>query len=195
MHTVYSASTNRQGDCADANGNIGSTSASFCSPYTYDVENRIVSVPGQLYQQYTNYAYAPGNKRVWRGTTTQNQSGLGSLTLDEITFWSVTGQKLATYNVTGDPSVVYFWDNYDNAPTPAVTVAVATSNYYFGGKLIKNANGYTVSDRWANSIPGARRNRRRRQMAPRSSPATFEMLKLGWIMPTRDIINPAWGGS
>jgi len=167
MHTVYSASTNRQGDCADANGNIGSTSASFCSPYTYDVENRIVSVPGQLYQQYTNYAYAPGNKRVWRGTTTQNQSGLGSLTLDEITFWSVTGQKLATYNVTGDPSVVYFWDNYDNAPTPAVTVAVATSNYYFGGKLIKNANGYIGSDRlgsmgkfypWGQEKPSATTN-------------------------------------
>jgi RHS repeat-associated protein len=79
----------------------------------------------------------------------------------------VTGQKLATYAVTGDPSVVYFWDNYDNAPTPTVTVALATSNYYFGGKLIKNANGYIGSDRlgsmgkyypWGQEKPSATTN-------------------------------------
>jgi hypothetical protein len=69
-------------DCADANGNVNSTT-NCSNGYGYDVENRIVSVPGN-----TAYGYALGNKRVWRGTTSANH-----LTLDELTFWSVTGQK------------------------------------------------------------------------------------------------------
>jgi len=85
---TYNAATNRRdGESADANGNIA------LAGYTYDIENRIVSVPGG-----TQYAYAPGNKRIWKGTTSGS-----TLTLDEITFWSITGQKLATYAVTGDP--------------------------------------------------------------------------------------------
>jgi RHS repeat-associated protein len=133
LSTVYSASNNRQGDCADANGNINSTTN--CSGgYGYDVSNRIVSVPGG-----TAYGYAPGNKRIWRGTSAL-VGGYYQLTLDELTFWSVNGQKLATYNISGDPSVVY-------SGTPSLTVSLVTSNYYFGRKLIKNGNGYVGSDR------------------------------------------------
>jgi YD repeat-containing protein len=69
LSVVYNAATNRQSsECADANGNIlgGTMVGSFCSGqlYNYDVENRLVSPATN-----TQYAYAPGNKRVWRGTT------------------------------------------------------------------------------------------------------------------------------
>jgi RHS repeat-associated protein len=119
----------------------------------YDVSNRIVSVPGG-----TQYAYAPGNKRIWRGTTAI-VNGSYQLTLDELTFWSVSGQKLATYTVSGNPAVSY--------SSPSLTVTLATSNYYFGGKLIKNANGYIGSDRlgsvgkyypWGQEKPSATTN-------------------------------------
>jgi YD repeat-containing protein len=97
LHVVYNSSNRQTTDCADANGNV-SSSTNCPGGYGYDVENRIVSVPGN-----TAYGYAPGNKRVWRGTTSANH-----LTLDELTFWSVTGQKLATYTIQGgDPTVVY----------------------------------------------------------------------------------------
>jgi RHS repeat-associated protein len=131
LHVVYNASNNRQTtDCSDTNGNINSAAACSGAPYSYDVENRIVWVPGN-----TAYAYAPGNKRVWRGTTSASH-----LTLDELTFWSVTGQKLATYTIQGgDPTVVY--------SPPSIGVVIATSNYYFGRKLIKNGSGYVGSDR------------------------------------------------
>ena len=48
------------------------------------------------------------NKRVWRGVwTVDPDSGISLLTTDEVTFWGVTGQKLATYQiqvVTGNGS-------------------------------------------------------------------------------------------
>jgi RHS repeat-associated protein len=142
--------------CVDANGNINSSStgsfacASNPNVYGYDVSNRIVTVPGS-----TSYAYAPGNKRVWRGTTTS-----GHLSLDEITFWSVGGKKLATYTIQGgDPTVVY--------SPPSMTVVLATSNYYFGRKMIKNGTGYLGTDRlgsigkfypWGQEKPSATTN-------------------------------------
>jgi RHS repeat-associated protein len=82
------------------------------------------------------YSYAPGNKRVWRGTWSA-----GSQTADEVTFWSVAGQKLATYSITMTP--------YIAVPTtqPTMTLTQTGTNYYFGGKLIKNAGGYVYADR------------------------------------------------
>jgi hypothetical protein len=78
-----------------------------------------------------NYSYAPGNKRVWRGnwayTTAWNR------TQDEITFWSISGRKLATYNLTQFGTTLY--------------ATQSGTNYYFGGKLIKNTSGYVYSDR------------------------------------------------
>jgi RHS repeat-associated protein len=79
--------------------------------------------------------------------TQDPNTGQPSLTLDEITFWSVTGQKLATYPLSGDPNRTYIWGQAEGAPTPAVTASLGTSNYYFGGKLIKNNTGYVSTDR------------------------------------------------
>ena len=157
LSVAYNTNNQQTTDsCVDANGNINSSTnglyacLSSSSTYGYDVSNRIVTVPGG-----TAYAYAPGNKRVWRGTTT-----LGHLTLDELTFWSVTGQKLATYTIYGgDPTVVY--------SPPSMAANLATTNYYFGRKLIKNANGYIGSDRlgsigrfypWGQEKPSATTN-------------------------------------
>jgi RHS repeat-associated protein len=137
LSVSYNSSTNLQTtDCADANGNILGTAAYNCPGsgqlYTYDVSNRLVSVPGG-----TQYAHAPGNKRIWKGTLSYNQyTGTNTLSQDVITFWSVTGHKLGDYNITGDPNVVYSWNNYNGFPTPTVTFAMSTANYYFGGKLI-----------------------------------------------------------
>ena len=90
------------------------------------------------------YSYAPGNKRVWRGVGSWN-SGTGQWSpTDEVTFWSVTGQKLATYQLTTTLGV--------GPPEPSAPAFYATQtacNYYFGGRLIKNGNGnsWVYSDR------------------------------------------------
>ena len=124
---VYDPSTNHPtgSGTVDANGNLlvyegGGT-------VTYDSRNRMAGVVG-LYQ----YSYDPGNKRVWRGVWTS-----GTLATDEMTFWSVSGQKLATYqlNVT------------QNVNPPTMYASQTGTNYYFGTKLIKNAGGYIGADR------------------------------------------------
>ena len=131
LSVSYDPATNRQtGESADANGNICTSYTSSCpKPYTYDVENRIRFVGGSSTTPVeTAYSYAPGNKRVWRG----NWSGY-TQTLDEVTFWGANGQKLTTYSLS-----MY---NYN-------LVATSTgSNYYFGGKLVKNTGGYVTPDR------------------------------------------------
>jgi RHS repeat-associated protein len=128
LNVSYNPATNRQtGECADANGNLNS--ASVCNGsggVYYDVENRIVRSPGDLAWAYS---YAPGNKRVWRGQWDTN----GTQTTDEITYWSATGQKLATYQLSA-------------YGTQLVATATGT-NQYFGGKLIKNSTGYVTPDR------------------------------------------------
>ena len=63
---------------------------------------------------------------------------------DEVTFWSVNGQKLATYQLTTTLGV--------GPPEPSAPAFYATQtacNYYFGGRLIKNGNGngWVYSDR------------------------------------------------
>ncbi len=94
------------------------------------MENRIVRNSGYLAWAYS---YAPGNKRVWRGAWTVDNNLNYTQTLDEITYWSATGQKLATYQLSAYGSQL---------------VATATgTNQYFGGKLIKNAGGYVTPDR------------------------------------------------
>jgi RHS repeat-associated protein len=99
MHVAYNPATNRQtGDVADANGNIGSS-------YTYDMSNRLIQASGTSMV----YAYAPDNKRVWRGD--------GSST-NEYTFWTPGGQKLATYTPT-------MWG-----------LSLTSANVYFGSRLI-----------------------------------------------------------
>ena len=131
LSVSYDPATNRQtGESADANGNICTSYTSSCpKPYTYDVENRIMFVGGSPTTPVeTAYSYAPGNKRVWRG----NWSGY-TQTVDEVTFWGANGQKLTTYSLS-----MYGYN----------LVATSTgSNYYFGGKLVKNTGGYVTPDR------------------------------------------------
>ncbi len=119
----------------DANGNpgyvpdpaFGSSGAAI-----WDVENRLL----MLWQStpVMSYAYDPGQlKRVWRGTWTGSYGSYTRGSTDEITFWSITGQKLATYNVTTWGSTIY--------------ATQSGTNYYFGAKLIKNNNGWVYADR------------------------------------------------
>ena len=76
-----------------------------------------------------------------------------SPTANEVTFWGVTGQKLATYQI--------------QVGTNALQMTQTGTNYYFGSKLIKNAGGYVVADRlgsigkfypWGQEKPSATTN-------------------------------------
>ena len=127
LSVTYDPATNRQtGECADANGNLNSAPTCWNQAMYYDVENRPVKNSGYLAWAYS---YAPGNKRVWRGVWDTNNTQ----TVDEVTFWGVNGQKLTTYSLS------MYYNQF---------VATSTgSNYYFGGKLIKNATGYVTPDR------------------------------------------------
>ncbi|HEY7336734.1 MAG TPA: RHS repeat-associated core domain-containing protein, partial [Bryobacteraceae bacterium] len=132
LGVTYDPATNH-GSYADANGN--SMSGSCCGFYTYDVENRIVQTPGYgaMY-----YSYAPGNKRVWRGTGTPNTTGSNPQQTDELTLWGPSGQKLGSWQMS-----------VQNVPGyPELSCAAATgTNIYFGSKLIKNAGGWVYADR------------------------------------------------
>ncbi len=118
----------------DANGNPGyvpDPAFGSSGPAIWDVENRLL----MLWQStpVMSYAYDPANKRVWRGTWTGSYGSYTRGSTDEITFWSVTGQKLATYNVTTSGSTIY--------------ATQSATNYYFGAKLIKNNHGWVYADR------------------------------------------------
>jgi RHS repeat-associated protein len=121
MHVVYSAANNRAGDPADANGNIGS--------YTYDIENRIVQVPNTTVQ----YAYDPGNKRVWRGDSNNG--------IDEIAFYGVNGQKLGTYSVTVNGTTLKFY--------------MTGTRAYLGGKLLAEGARVSGNTDWVQLTPVA----------------------------------------
>jgi RHS repeat-associated protein len=135
---VFNAATNQPSGygIADANGNMSGFG-------NYDVANQFIGQYGNF-----QYSYAPGNKRVWRGVWTS-----GTLTTDEVTFWSPSGQKLATYQMTLSGTQWY--------------AAQTGTNYYFGSKLIKNAGGYVGADRlgsighfypWGQEKPSATTN-------------------------------------
>lgn len=153
LHVVYDATHNRQsGECADANGNIGGGS---CGTYGYDVENRITSAAGMT------YAYAPGNKRVLRFAWTSG-SGYNVTTTNEITFWSVAGQKLATFNLTGNA-----FQNNNGSETYSLGAQISAQNAYFGGRLVANNKGNVLQDRlgsggkfypWGQEKPSATTN-------------------------------------
>jgi RHS repeat-associated protein len=125
LNVSYNPATNRQtGDCADANGNLNSYPACANGNY-YDVENRITRNSGTLAWAYS---YGPGNKRIWRGVWSGSTQ-----TVDEVTYWGATGQKLVTYQLSLSVNQL---------------VATATgTDQYFGGKLVKNATGYVTPDR------------------------------------------------
>ena len=123
MAATYDANNHAGGE--DANGNPGYVPApaqGTSVPGAYDVENRVVSLN---IHSLMNYSYAPDNKRVWRGN-----NGNGT---DEVTFWSISGRKMGTYNITQSGSTLY--------------CTQSGVNLYFGGKLIKNASGWVYPDR------------------------------------------------
>jgi RHS repeat-associated protein len=95
---------------------------------SYDVSNRLKQA-GSM-----QYGYDPGNKRVWKnpGTGVANE---------EFTFWA-GNQRLGTYKST-------------NPGTAAFTVA--STNLYFGGRLIQ-ANGTAILiDRLGSNVMGGKR--------------------------------------
>jgi hypothetical protein len=140
----YDANNHAGGE--DANGNPSSIylpagGASFAA--TWDVENRLVATGGST----IFYSYAPGNKRVWKGGgsfVTQSSSltyqcNTGQGTTDEVTFWGVNGQKLGTYQLSESPS--------GSTASCTFSAAGTGTDYYFGGKLLKNPSGWVFPDR------------------------------------------------
>ena len=113
MAATYDANNHAGGE--DANGNPGYVpvpAQGASVPGAYDVENRVVSLN---IHSLMNYSYAPDNKRVWRGN-----NGNGT---DEVTFWSISGRKMGTYNITQSGSTLY--------------CTQSGVNLYFGGNRIR----------------------------------------------------------
>ena len=105
------------GQTYDANGNQTS------GGYAYDAENRLLTATG------VQYGYDSRNKRIWRGTISNN------IMTQEVYFYGVGGQKLGTYPLTlavQTPPVLT-----DNSPVLAV---------FFGGKRVGiTASGVTTA--------------------------------------------------
>ncbi|MEO8025676.1 MAG: RHS repeat-associated core domain-containing protein, partial [Bryobacteraceae bacterium] len=122
-HVAVDAHTNRTlySGGFDANGNAtdGINSA-------FDVENRLAWMYAS--SNIVNYGYAADNKRVFKALLT-TPGGVPTLSSEEVYFYSVTGQKLGTYSISGDQS-------------PAFTQT--STNVWFGGRLIQR-NGSTVA--------------------------------------------------
>ena len=81
---------------------------------------------------------------MWRGVCCgEDEDGNVDMSTDEVAYWSVTGQKLATYQLSG-----YGLVEEADDPPPLTATQTATW-YYFGSKMIKNANlqGYVAEDR------------------------------------------------
>ena len=134
MAATYDVNNHAGGE--DANGNPGYVPAPAQitrASAVYDVENRMTTV-SEGYTLLMNYSYAPGNKRIWRGN---------GGTTDEVTFYSVSGRKLGCYQITfaqGTTGYYYVAPQFFYTQTGGV-------NLYFGGKLIKNKNGWVYPDR------------------------------------------------
>ena len=124
---------------------------------------------------------------MWKGTWT---GGAGNWTrgTDEITFFSVSGQKLAAYALT----------TVSGTGSPQFYATQSETNYYFGGKLIKNANGWVYSDRLASIgkfYPYGIERPSATTTAPKSSPATSAMRKRATITQIKGTNRRATGGS
>jgi RHS repeat-associated protein len=130
LSTTYDYATNRRtsGDCADANGNLQEAAACTNGVY-YDIANRVIRNEGTIAYAYS---YAPGDNRVWRGVW--DTSYPNAQNTDELTYYSADGAKLVAYNLTVSGSNLR---------------ASASGEYYeyFGGKLLKNSQGWVNQDR------------------------------------------------
>ncbi|MBV9399757.1 MAG: RHS repeat-associated core domain-containing protein, partial [Bryobacterales bacterium] len=143
LGVVYDPATNRVPNYSDANGNTTNAAGGYTT--VYDVENRMTYVPG--YQGTSNYSYAPGNKRVWKGVWNGS-----AWTTDEVTFWSPSGQKMGTYTLAAPLGCNYYSDPCDGPYAPQFYAVQAGTDYYFGGRLIKNAGGWVYPDRLGSTV-------------------------------------------
>ncbi len=137
---TYDANNHAGGE--DANGNppyVPLPAYGTSAPASYDVENRLVGINAGVNNAVMFYSYAPGNKRVWRGNWTYS-GGDWSRNTDEVTFWGISGQNLGSYALTTISGT---------SSTPQFYATQTSTNYYFGRKLIKNANGWVYTDRLA----------------------------------------------
>jgi RHS repeat-associated protein len=125
MSATYDWATNRRvGATYDANGNEYGPSG-----YTeYDRENRMTR-----YDASASYGYNASNQRVYEAVW----SG-GGVVRDRLTFYGLSGERMATYERTVSPSYTAF------AP---LWVSV-----YFGGKLIEQNGQRVVQDRLGSTV-------------------------------------------
>ena len=139
MTASYDANNHQTGVSVDANGNPSSIPVpiAYSGFATWDVENRLISVAYQV-DPPVNYSYDASNHRVWRGNVGGIPPNITHGPLDEVTFWSISGQKLATYNLT--------YQTVQYGPTTFYCTQSAV-NYYFGSMLIKDNNGWVYPDR------------------------------------------------
>jgi RHS repeat-associated protein len=103
----------------DANGNAQGPNAATGNPYTYDIENRLMT---------GGYTYDPSGKRVLQETLNS-----GTITQLQIYFYSITGQRIATYKSVSNGSGGF---------TQSTSL-----NLFFGGKQIRVAGATVATDR------------------------------------------------
>ena len=150
----------------DASGNAG---GSNCT-YAYNYENLLTSPACQGQYPQWFYGFDTAGRRIYRGVNPDQNGNYGT---DEITFWSVVGTRLATYQIITVPG---------NGPqTPPSLVFFQTSlRTYFGKKLL----GGDIRGSFGNYYPYGQENPRPPKTAPKSSPATSATPKPASITPS-----------
>jgi RHS repeat-associated protein len=128
----YDPATNRlTGYSSDANGNMTSTQSVY--GLSYDVENRLVSVPTSSNPE--QYAYAPDNKRIWR----RKPDGT-----EELYYYGISGQKLVTITPLVAANGDFFMTTLD-------------TNLYFGSRTIVSRGVTVTLDRVGSNRAGGSR--------------------------------------
>jgi RHS repeat-associated protein len=106
----------------DANGN------DTTGGLTYDVANRLNGAGSGA--SATTYSYSADNRRVLKRTSGGTET---------YTFWSITGQRLGDYTLSG------------------TTWTTASINLYFHGRLIQSNGQVVITDRLGSNVAGGRR--------------------------------------
>jgi RHS repeat-associated protein len=96
---------------------------------SYDIANHFIQAGAAL------YGYAPNGKRVWKAPD-------GIAADEEFYFWSPQGQRMGTYKSTS-PGTQYF--------------TTASTNIYFGGRLIEAQGTTVLTNRLGSNVTGGRR--------------------------------------
>src|SRR5262249_42228874 len=126
--------TNRVAGSYDANGNM--ILAPNGSPLLYDVENRLTQAGYIENGSAEFYAYAPGNKRIWK------KKPNGS---EEFYFYGISGQKLGTYGRGAYPNGSGF------------LFVAGDVNLYFGSRTIVSNGASVALDRLGSNRTGGSR--------------------------------------